>query len=89
MRQCLGPGYEAVPRTLHGPIMGPPWAQAWALHGPQSGPFMVQAWAQAQAGWGSLVQVHLTLYEKKKSQGFFLLGQGPGQNPWPWSLWQT
>ena len=47
---------------------------------------MGQAWAQAQAGSGSLVQGHLTLYENKNSQGIFILVQGPGQNPWPWSL---
>ena len=30
-----------------------------------------QGWAQAQASWGPLVQGHLTLYEKRNSQGFF------------------
>ena len=42
------------------------------------GPAWAQAWAQAQAGWGSLVQGHLTLYEKKESQGFF---SGAGSRP--------
>ena len=65
-------------RQALGPCLG---FQAWA----QSGPCTGQAWAQAQAGWGSLVQGHLTLYEKKKSQGFFS-GEGQSQNPWPWSL---
>ena len=75
-------------RQYLGPCMGP----AWTLHGPRPAPCMGlslgPAWAraQAQAGWGPLVQGHLTLYEKNKSQGFFFLGQGPGQNPWPWSL---
>ena len=39
---------------------------------------MGQAWAQAQAGRGSLAQGHLTLYEKKKSLGFF---SGAGSRP--------
>ena len=59
MKQSLGPGYEAVRGTLHGPSMG----QAWALHGTGLGLAWAQAWAQAQAGWGSLVQGHLTLYQ--------------------------
>ena len=64
--------------ALHGPTMGRPW--------PQSGPCMGQGWAQAWAGWGSLVQGHLTLYENKNSLGIFILVQGQIQNPWPWSL---
>ena len=83
MRQHLGPENEAVPGTLHGPSMGPPWAQAWALHGAQSGSFMGQAWAQAQAGWGSLVQGHLNLYEKKKIPGNCFWGRVKARIPGP------
>ena len=74
MKQSLGPGYEAVLGTLHGPSMAP----VWGLHG--------SGLAQAQAGSGSLVQGHLTLYENKKSLGIFIFVQGQIQNPWPWSL---
>ena len=72
MRQHLEPENEAAPGTLHGPSMAP----VWVLNGPQSGPFMGQAWAQAQAGWGSLVQGPLTLYEKK-ILGFLGAGSKP------------
>ena len=48
---------------------------------------MGQAWAQAQAGWPGLTgTASFDPVREKKFPGIFFLGEGPGQNPWPWSL---
>ena len=72
-------------RQFLGTCMDAPWPQSGHCMGLSLGTAWAQAWAQAQARWGSLVQIHLTLYKKKNPKDFSG-GQGQSQNPWPWSL---
>ena len=99
MRRVMAPGDFRIFDPSMGPNLdqgrGPSWTRDRAQPGPGMGLNLDQSWGSTWTRHGAtgprisiLVQGQLTLYENKKSQGFFILVHPKPRIPGPGAPWR-